>query len=139
MFQAQLQVRWGDSDRFGHVNNAKIVEYVQEARIQFLKYSAQQLNIPETDAAAVIRKIEIEYFATIVDDSGPLVVDITTLWVRNSSYAARHIVKDKNGVVCAIADVVLVALDLATAKSRKVSDLEREVLMAHLDREAAKP
>ena len=35
-FTYEIQVRWGDSDRLGHVNNTRFMEYMQEARIAFL-------------------------------------------------------------------------------------------------------
>ena len=38
-FACELEVRWADSDRLGHVNNTKFVEYMQEARIKFKAFS----------------------------------------------------------------------------------------------------
>ncbi|NKU37232.1 acyl-CoA thioesterase, partial [Rhodococcus hoagii] len=29
VYSCDVQVRWGDSDRLGHVNNARVVEYMQ--------------------------------------------------------------------------------------------------------------
>ena len=36
MFQFSCPLRWGDLDAQGHVNNAVVVDYLQEARVAFL-------------------------------------------------------------------------------------------------------
>lgn len=36
IFIARIQVRWGDMDAYGHINNAMYLRYMEEARIQML-------------------------------------------------------------------------------------------------------
>jgi acyl-CoA thioester hydrolase len=35
LFQATLDVRWGDMDAYGHVNNARYASYVEETRLRW--------------------------------------------------------------------------------------------------------
>ena len=36
-FQYELQTRWKDMDAYGHVNNAVVLTYIEDARITFFK------------------------------------------------------------------------------------------------------
>jgi acyl-CoA thioester hydrolase len=125
-YRCSLEVRWADSDRLGHVNNTKVVEYMQEARIKFLQSSMSARG------AIAVRKMDVEFLRPIKDASGPLDVEITVLKVGNTSYTLRHTIFDRDGVMCAHGDAVLVGFDPATDKSRQLSDREREVLGRHM-------
>lgn len=124
-FTCTLQVRWGDSDRLGHVNNTRFVEYLQEGRVQFLD---AVLGGDEPRGASVVRKLTIEFLHPILDDSGPLTIELWVTRVGTSSYGVRHVVTDKDGIVCADAEALMVAFDLATSTSRPLDDHEQRAL-----------
>ena len=66
----QLQVRWGDMDIFGHVNNANYFRYLEQARISWFEtIGAPSGNVghgPILVAAACNFRIPIIYPATVV-------------------------------------------------------------------------
>lgn len=124
-YRAQVEVRWGDSDQLGHVNNAKVVEYMQEGRIKFLQSDEMR------HLAIVVRKMDVEFLLPIKYESGPVTVEITAMHVGNTSYTLRHTVLDRNGGVCARGDAVLVGFDQATERPRPITDGERSVLARH--------
>ncbi len=65
----ELQVRWGDMDIFGHVNNANYFRYLEQARISWFEtMSAPSGNVghgPILVAAACNFRIPIVYPATL--------------------------------------------------------------------------
>lgn len=124
-YRAQVEVRWGDSDQLGHVNNSKIVEYMQEARVKFLQADAMR------HLAIVVRKMDVEFLLPIKYESGPVTVEITAMHVGNTSYTLRHTVLDRHDAVCARGDAVLVGFDMQTERPRPITDGEREVLARH--------
>ncbi|MFD6894555.1 acyl-CoA thioesterase [Rhodococcus sp. NPDC060086] len=121
-YRAQVEVRWGDSDQLGHVNNAKVVEYMQEGRIKFLQSDEMR------HLAIVVRKMDVEFLLPIKYESGPVTVEITAMHVGNTSYTLRHTVRDRDGAVCAHGDAVLVGFDMQTERPRRITDGERDVL-----------
>ncbi|MEE2031866.1 acyl-CoA thioesterase [Rhodococcus chondri] len=129
-YRCSLEVRWADSDRLGHVNNTKVVEYMQEARIKFLQ--SGELG----RGAVAVRKMDVEFLRPLKDESGPLTVEIAVLHVGVRSYTLRHTILDRNGVVCAHGDAVLVGFDVRSETSRPLSDGERDVLDRHRVAEA---
>ena len=114
-------VRWDDIDAFGHVNNAKYLTYIQEAR--FLWSPLLEM---------VVAKAEVDYLVPIY--VGGRFYDIT-LWVEqigNSSFTLGYEVIGDNGVVHAKVKTVQVAVSMETKKSRPLTDPEREFLKQYL-------
>ncbi|AOW94799.1 4-hydroxybenzoyl-CoA thioesterase [Rhodococcus sp. WMMA185] len=129
-FTYEIQVRWGDSDRLGHVNNTRFVEYMQEARAHFLLTELR--TVGSRAGAMVVRRMEVDFLRPLTDDSGPVKVDVTVLAVGTSSYTIRHVVTDRHGVVCGMGDAVLVAFDVKKERSRPLSNAERAGLERYL-------
>ncbi|AJW38394.1 4-hydroxybenzoyl-CoA thioesterase [Rhodococcus sp. 06-418-5] len=128
-FTCTLQVRWGDSDRLGHVNNTRFVEYLQEGRVQFLN---AVLGGSKQRGAAVVRKLVTDFLHPILDDSGPLTIELWVTRIGTTSYGVRHVVTDRDGKVCADAEATMVAFDLATSSSRPLDEHERGLLTEYL-------
>jgi len=114
-------VRWDDIDAFGHVNNAKYLTYIQEARF---------LWAPIVEM--VVARAEVDFIAPIYE--GGRFYDVT-LWVEaigNSSFTMGYEVIGDNGVVHAKVKTVQVAVSMETKKSRPLTDAEREFLNKYL-------
>ncbi|EOM76472.1 acyl-CoA thioesterase [Rhodococcus rhodnii] len=134
-FVAEVHVRWGDSDRLGHVNNTLFLEYMQEARVLFMK-SLSQGTRPDPREAMVVRRMELEFLRPIKDESSPLAVELSVLSLSTSSFRLRHVIRDSLGAVCGIGDAVLVGFDAIGETKRALTDTERDVLTRHLVVEA---
>ena len=121
IYTNQQFVRWEDIDAFGHVNNAKYLTYIQEAR--FLWSPLLEM---------VVAKAEVDYLVPIY--VGGRFYDIT-LWVEqigNSSFTLGYEVIGDNGVVHAKVKTVQVAVSMETKKSRPLTEPEREFLKQYL-------
>ncbi len=114
-------VRWDDIDAFGHVNNAKYLTYIQEAR--FLWSPIIEM---------VVARAEVDFIEPIYE--GGRFYDVN-LWVEaigNSSFTMGYQVVGDNGVVHAKVTTVQVAVSMETKKSRPLTDSEREFLNKYL-------
>ena len=114
-------VRWDDIDAFGHVNNAKYLTYIQEAR--FLWSPIIEM---------VVARAEVDFIEAIYE--GGRFYDVN-LWVEsigNSSFTMAYEVVGDNGVVHAKVKTVQVVISMETKKSRPLKDSEREFLTTYL-------
>jgi len=121
MYTGKQFVRWDDIDAFGHVNNAKYLTYIQEAR--FLWSPIIEM---------VVARAEVDFIEPIYE--GGRFYDIN-LWVEaigNSSFTMGYEVIGDNGVVHAKVKTVQVAVSMETKKSRPLTDAEREFLNKYL-------
>jgi acyl-CoA thioester hydrolase len=114
-------VRWDDIDALGHVNNAKYLTYIQEAR--FLWSPIIEM---------VVARAEVDFIEAIYE--GGRFYDVN-LWVEsigNSSFTMAYEVVGDNGVVHAKVKTVQVVVSMETMKSRPLKDSEREFLNQYL-------
>lgn len=130
-FTCDVDVRWGDSDRLGHVNNTKYFEYAQEARVQFFRACGMTTGFA-SNHAVVLRKAGMDFLSPVTDESGPLSVETAVQHVGTSSYSMTHTMRDSEGVMCAIGTAVMVGFDAETQTSRTLTDDERAVLSDYL-------
>jgi acyl-CoA thioester hydrolase len=125
-------VRWDDIDAFGHVNNAKYLTYIQEARFQWSYYQYAAKNEKPTLVEMVVAKAEVDYLVPIYEGGKYYDVNLWVESIGNSSFVMGYEVVGDNGVVHAKVKSVQVAVSLETKKSRPLTDPEREFLTQYL-------
>ena len=121
MYTGKQFVRWDDIDALGHVNNAKYLTYIQEARFLW-----------STIIEMVVARAEVDFIDPIYE--GGRFYDVN-LWVEaigNSSFTMGYEVVGDNGLVHAKVRTVQVAVSMETKKSRPLTDAEREFLNKYL-------
>ena len=133
----ELQPRWADMDAYGHVNNVTWLEYLQEARVDMLFVHAPRQGAEQLAQGVVVAKAEIEYRAPLVFRPRPVPIE---LWVGRMGTASFRIDYDVSEpgpdgtpVRYVSASTVLVPVDLATGRPRRLSAQEREVLAGFTD------
>lgn len=132
IYTNQQFVRWDDIDAFGHVNNAKYLTYIQEARFQWSWYQYASKNEKPTLVEMVVANAEVDFLVPIYE--GGRFYDVT-LWVDsigNSSFTLGYEVIGDNGVIHAKVKTVQVAVSMETKKSRPLTEPEREFLKQYL-------
>jgi acyl-CoA thioester hydrolase len=125
-------VRWDDIDAFGHVNNAKYLTYIQEARFQWSFYQYASKDEKPTLVEMVVAKAEVDYLVPIYE--GGRFYDVN-LWVEsigNSSFVMGYEVVGDNGTIHAKVKTVQVAVSMETKKSRPLTETEREFLNTYI-------
>jgi acyl-CoA thioester hydrolase len=117
------RVRWSDVDSYGHVNNVKYFEYYQEARIAFLSGLADD-RTRDAGQAVVVARIDVDYLRPILFRTEPFEIRTWVSRVGTSSYDLDAEIRDGDEVLSR-AHAVVVAFDMATQRSRPLSDAER--------------
>ncbi len=116
-------IRYGDTDRQGHVNNAAFATFCETGRVNFLFLAAHPLAPPGT--SFVIARVAIDFRAEL---TWPGTVDIgtrVTQFKRSSITLVQGLFQ--HGRCAATAESVVVLVDDATRKS---TPLPREIIEA---------
>ena len=105
------EVRYGDLDPQGHVNNAKYLTYFEQARVYYLI----QLGLFDKDQSfmevgVIIADIHITYHAPAHYGSA-LKIGVRTIKLGNKSFTTEQCVVDETGKMLATGTVVLVTFD----------------------------
>jgi len=134
-YVTQVRVRWSDLDAFRHVNNAKTVTLLEEARIDWLFSDAARHGVQRLTEGIVVAKLEIEYKRPIGMDV-PVTVSMGVTSLGNASFTIDYLVSQA-GACAATASTVLVPVDPVTFRPRRLDERERAFLARYLHRPAA--
>jgi len=125
-----LRIRRSDIGADGFTTATKMFEYFQEARVLLFT------SLRRDDSGAsrfVVGRVEVTYGAPITWRREPYSVRTWINRIGESSLTIEADIAD-DGVVYAHATSVLVGFDMATQRSRKLEDHEKEVLAEFIPR-----
>ena len=148
-----LELRWGDIDAYGHVNNVTQLKLLEEARVRALGSPTHSSDAPTTpgqhgvsdtvsgveiptifaDASAttelLVASHAIEYRAPIPYRTGPIAVDLVISEVRPASVTVGYVICEPDGSrTYTVAETVIVFIDIASGRPRRLSEAETEAM-----------
>ncbi len=124
-----VDLRWGDSDAFAHVNNVVFFRLLEEARARVIPTEGPGSTI--LSAGLVVAEQSLKYTAPLHYRRGPVQVGMTVDHIGGSSFRlACRIFDATSEVVFAEGFVSLVAYDFTSGAPRKLSADERGWLSA---------
>jgi len=123
-------IRWGDLDAQGHVNNAAFLDYLQEARVDWLLAGPPAMG-RLLEAGVVVVGHQVEYLAPVGYSERPLTIELWVDAVGASRFAVAYDVWAAD-VLVARARTAATPFDLAAGRLRRLDAAERGVLAAAL-------
>ena len=123
----RMQMRWGDMDALGHMNNTVYFRFLEQARISWFDViGADYRKLPE---GPVLGSITCRFILPVVY---PADLEVTLLAgaSRRSSFPLYSEIRDSGppGRIYARAEAVMVWIDLKDGKSRPLPDWFRAVI-----------
>jgi acyl-CoA thioester hydrolase len=114
-----VQLRWSDPDSLGHVNHARALSLLEDARL------AMADEAPG-DVGLILARLEVDYLRQLYYRTGErLCVRSVVARLGAKSFTVRQeLIQDDE--VAIRADVVMVLFDFATDTSRVMTDQERQ-------------
>ncbi len=124
-------VRWGDMDAQGHVNNAAYLDYLQDARVDFLVDASTGLGAL-LDTGVLVVNHQVEYVAPVQFRGEPVTVDLWVDALGASRFVVGYELSDADDRLALRARTGAVPYDLEGNRLRRLLPAEREVLGRHL-------
>ena len=137
-YVALVRPRWSDMDAFGHVNHARLVTLLEEARVPLLFGGGPDGSDPGLSDFAkgiVVVRLHVDYRAPILVEGQKVRVEITLVDLRHASFTLDYRVRtgpSEDDPVAATAGTVLAPYDLSRGKPRRLSESERAFLSKHV-------
>ncbi len=144
-----LELRWGDMDAYGHVNNVTQLRLLEEARVRALGSPTHSVDAPTTpgqfgitDTISGIRippifgaasettellvaSHAIEYRRPILYRAGPIAIDLVISEVKPASVTIGYVIAEPDGAVAyTLAETVIVFVDRTSSRPRRMSQEE---------------
>ncbi len=125
-----IQVRYSDLDAQWHVNNAKFMSYIEQARFEYLVKLGLFDGKSFEDLKAIVADVHIAYKAPIMLGQN-VRVGVRVAHIGNKSLQFEYQIEDADdGSILATCENVMVAYDFHTHTSQPVSDQWRQAISA---------
>jgi acyl-CoA thioester hydrolase len=114
-----VQLRWSDPDSLGHVNHARALSLLEDARLAMADGGPGGLSL-------ILARLEVDYLRQLYYRKGErlCVRSVVTRLGAKSFTVRQELVQDDE--IAIRADVVMVLFDFATDASRAMTDQERQ-------------
>ncbi|MDJ0350742.1 acyl-CoA thioesterase [Cryobacterium sp. PH29-G1] len=129
-FKCVIPIRWSDQDVNGHVNNARVVTLMEEARIQWLNQHAVAEGIDNFTAPKLIAALNVEYLKPIFHGL-ELTVEMAISRIGNRSFTISYTASQESNIVFR-ASTVVVPFDSNAGKARTLVETELNYLNKYL-------
>ncbi|MDN7132496.1 thioesterase family protein [Halomonas sp. MC140] len=126
--RVQLRVRGYHLDGYGHVNNARYLEFMEEGRWDFFdQYPEMIQTLHKAGRAFVVVNLNIDYLAA-ARHGDDLEILTGIVHVGERSGLCHHRIIRKDGTLIAQADLTFVLLELKANKAATIKGDVRETL-----------
>lgn len=131
-FTAEVVLRWGDMDAYGHVNNVQFHRLLEEARIRaFSEWFHASGGDSMLRSGVLLARQEIEFLEQLNYRPEPVAIEMWVTHLGGASWDMGYEIRDGDALY-ARAESTLVAFDLAAQRPRSLSRDERSALEALL-------
>ena len=131
-FVAHVPLRWTDQDAFGHLNNARLVTVLEEARVALFFACAEEAGVRGFEAGCVITDLQVRYLRQVPYERTPARVAMWLSGIRGASFTVHyelHRGGDGDAEPPALtATTTLAMFDVAVQRVRRLSAEERAFL-----------
>ncbi|MFB7717756.1 acyl-CoA thioesterase [Nocardia sp. NPDC058058] len=129
-FHTRVEVRWSDMDAFQHINHARMVTLLEEARIPWL-FTDDRPTV-RLRSGCVLADLRVQYKGQLRHEDSPLDV---SMWIDRMravdftvGYEVRAAGADPASPPAVIASTQLAAFDIDTQRLRRLDPAERDYL-----------
>ena len=116
--RTRLEVRLGDLDPFGHVNNAVVATYVEQGRVLYLR-DVLGTGVDPVSMPFILAMLKIDYLSQVMF-SDSVEVGSRVDWIGRTSIGMSHLLINQEARELARSEAVLVAFDYDVEKPMPV-------------------
>ena len=126
-----IDVRYGDLDPQGHVNNAAIITYLEHARVAYIRHLGLWDGKSFLEIGFILARVELDYkMPILLTDQVEVGVRVSRL--GNKSLDMEYLVREMStGQVFADGKTVQVAYDYQQGTTIRLRESWREVIQAY--------
>ena len=127
-FYHPIEVRYGDLDPQGHLNNATYLTYMEQARIAYVRHLGLWQGGSFLDIGVILAEVRVTFKAPI-NWGQPIRVGVHTQRLGNKSFDVLYAFEDtQTGKVHADGASVQVAYDYHTAQTIPIPENWRKII-----------
>ncbi|MFT4200490.1 acyl-CoA thioesterase [Gordonia sp. (in: high G+C Gram-positive bacteria)] len=129
-FVARVPVRWSDMDAFGHVNHARMVTLMEEARVEWLLSAGPEYQ-PLIKSAMIVH-VDIRYQDQLRHRDTPLQIGMWIKGFRSVDFTIGYEIRadgaDVTSKAACVATTQMAVVDIEAHSLRRLTDEEKAYL-----------
>ncbi|MGK7377935.1 acyl-CoA thioesterase [Planococcus sp. 1R117A] len=127
-FSVPVQVRFSETDMFGHVNNTVPIIYFEFARIEYMKEIGLMQRWLEdgSELFPVVADIQVDYTQQVYFDE-KLDVHVKVDSIGNSSIDVHYWITNEKGETCFTGRGAMVQISKKTGKGHRWTEQEKQL------------
>jgi acyl-CoA thioester hydrolase len=133
-YVVEVPVRWSDMDVFAHINHARMVTLLEEARIPWLFYDDKPTHAMRK--GCLVADLHVKYQGQIRHDESPISVTMFVTKVRAVDFTVGYEVRPHGAPAdskpAVVASTQLVSFDIDTQRPRRLPPEEKDYLLSFL-------
>jgi acyl-CoA thioester hydrolase len=126
VFVAEVALRWSDMDAFGHVNHARTITLLEEARAELLFTEAKRQGLLGMAEGMVVARVVVDYHSPLRYAARSLQVRMSVRELKAASFVIDYTAYAREAV--ATAETLMVPYDLRAGRPRRLTSDERDFL-----------
>ena len=133
----ETQLRWSDADMLGHLNHARLLGLIEDARMAVIGESpGGDITGGRSARGVILARLEVDYLQQVRYRVGECLLVRT--WVARMGTASLRLRQEmvQDGRVVLRADAFCVMFDYDAESSRPISDEERQFWSRYLEEAA---
>jgi acyl-CoA thioester hydrolase len=137
-FDTRIPVRWADLDAFRHVNHARTVTLLEEARVELVFRRGAERGAGAWTDGLLVASLEVQYKNQIPYRGQSVLVSIWVHQVRAASFLLDYELRvgpEPSDSIAVTARTTMVPFDLVAGRPRRLTEAEREFLALWTDGE----
>ncbi|MGB3696438.1 MAG: thioesterase family protein [Gordonia sp. (in: high G+C Gram-positive bacteria)] len=129
-YEVSVPVRWSDMDVFQHINHARMVTLLEEARIPWLFYDDKPTALMRE--GCLVADLHVKYQGQIRHDESPIRVTMFVEKLRAVDFTVGYEVRPHGAAPdskpAVVASTQLVSFDIDTQRPRRMTAAEKAYL-----------
>jgi acyl-CoA thioester hydrolase len=135
-FHVEIPLRWADLDAYRHVNHARTVTLLEEARVELVFHRASDDGAGSWSEGLLVASLQVDYKVQIPYQGQSVRVSMWTDRVRAASFVIHYELRTgpaESDPVAVSAQTQMVPYDLAAGRPRRLTEAERVFLARWAD------
>lgn len=138
-FDVQIPLRWADLDAFRHVNHARTVTLLEEARVELVFHKGAEMGVGGWSEGLLVAGLEVAYKNQIPYRGQSVLVSIWAEQIRAASFQLGYELRvgpDRDDPIAVVASTKMVPFNLVAGHPRRLTEPERLFLERWTDTDA---
>lgn len=128
-FAVEVAVRWSDMDAYGHVNHARTVTLLEDARTELLFNEMSRRGQNQFTEGVLVARLSVDYLLPLVYSGEPVLIEMWVGEIRAASFVLHYMMRGRaDRTVLVTAETLMVPYDIAASRPRRLTAVEREYL-----------